>query len=143
MSEPFVVIDGAASLHVLGDRLDPDAVICLIPLRPGQVARKGERLTSPGIPARRDAAIARTGVCFFDVDDSAHALPLNQRLSIMLDAVEPRIAEPRALIAEQDLRWDITVFQSTTPDGSMQSVDPTVLNRAFRLGLPIIVDPDV
>src|SRR5665213_1683083 len=98
---PFVTLD------FIGDDLDPEPLITLIPLRARRPLKKGDPTGSA-----RDGNVprAKTGVCIFSTLDATNSRSLNEHLRLVLDTIEVRESEIKRIVAAYSLRWQAVLF---------------------------------
>jgi hypothetical protein len=65
--------------------------------------------------------------------------PLAAHLDALLDVLEPRAAEVRALIGE-GCRADWFCFLEARPSGNLVSIEPPTLTRLASLGAELVLD---
>jgi hypothetical protein len=125
---PYVLLD------FIGDDLDPEPLISLIPLRALRPLKKGD----PTGPAG-DGKVprAKTGVCIFSTRDATNSSSLNEHLRLVLDTVEERECEIKRIMAAYSLRWQAVLFNEPPEADPRPLLDASLVQRAAKLGLPL------
>ena len=120
----------AASFQLRGPRLEPAAVTRALGIEPSLTATRGEpRTRDPARTYRTGAWSLKSEPVLSRVDDH-----LDDHLRWLLDQLEPRAQQLRAVVAEQELGaefWCVISMESANVDLELQ---PETVGRVGALG---------
>lgn len=126
-----------ASLDFWGDNLEPTPLLAVIPLKAPRPKRKGDPV---GRSRNGKVPVAKVGTCNVFTHKDVHEHDLNVHLRYILDAICPRISEIREIKRAQQIEWRITLFEGSYENEKLKDVDPSLLEAARELGIPVEVE---
>jgi hypothetical protein len=120
----------------VGENLDPEQILALLPLQPARSKKKGEPLGSrPGYPV----PFARQGVLSFSAQN-VDGNDINDHLRYFLKAILPVAAELKSVVNRDCLLWEIVCFFDQPPSNLRSMLDQSVASELDRLGIQLVVD---
>jgi hypothetical protein len=126
-----------AVMAFVGDALDPEKLLPLIPLTKVWWKRKGDAL---GRPFNGRVPVAKTGVCSYSTTGSG--CDGNDQVALLLRAIEPRIEDIRRVVTESELRWKLEFFEGNIAGHRFADLKPELFTWAERLGVLLILGID-
>lgn len=99
----------SASLSFVGDELDPDELIGVVPIKAKGWNRKGEtrrRTTASVLPLRP----ARTGTCFFPSRPYVTSSDINDHVTFLLSVVRQNLHAITQVVSKRHLQCEIVCF---------------------------------
>lgn len=129
---------GHALLDFFGDRLDPDRIVPLLPVRPWKVWKKGDQVGRPS--ARGEIPVARTGYCCFSSRGLEVSEDLDRHVALLLSFLDLRADEIRRVVREDQLSWEIVCFFTSQWQKDHWIVSEANRIHAESLGISVVAE---
>jgi len=126
-----------ACLDFVGEELDPDDILPLVPLKADGPKKKGDPLFNS---RNGKTSHARFGACIFYTTGVVCSSNLSDHVVFLLNNIEPTLEKIKNVVDRQNLRWFITCFLDS-PDEKLETLlSPAIFMRAAEFGIPIEVE---
>lgn|SRR6185312_9498612 len=127
-----------ALLDFVGDRMNPDKIVPLLPVEPWKVLKKGDQVGRAS--AQGHIALARTGYCSFSSRELEASEDLDKHVALLLSFIDLRADEIRNVVREDQLRWKIVCFFSSRWQREHWKVSEANRIRAESLGISVVAE---